>query len=137
MHSSWFFFSFFFFFDLFLCFFFQQVPAHALSSPDLLSKCQSTPDLVSTNINRYKLAVAKRELQNKNCSCLVNNGQLLNGYSKLPQSRIPQQNSANIYDVPSASTSRAPTGCSYVVSFCLAALMQSRSKNIISRTIQS
>lgn len=33
--------------------------AHALSSPDLLSAAHSTPDLISSVLNRYKLAVAK------------------------------------------------------------------------------
>uniref|UniRef100_A0A914RS02 Uncharacterized protein n=1 Tax=Parascaris equorum TaxID=6256 RepID=A0A914RS02_PAREQ len=37
----------------------QMSSAHALSSPDLLSAAHSTPDLISTVLNRYKLAVAK------------------------------------------------------------------------------
>lgn len=42
----------------------DQAPAHALSSPDLLGKCQSNPDLISSAIDRYKLAVAQSELKN-------------------------------------------------------------------------
>lgn len=37
----------------------QMSNAHALSSPDLLSAAHSTPDLISSVLNRYKLAVAK------------------------------------------------------------------------------
>lgn len=38
-------------------------PAHALSSPDLLSTCHSSPDLITSVLDRYRLAVAEAELR--------------------------------------------------------------------------
>ncbi|VDN00973.1 unnamed protein product [Thelazia callipaeda] len=38
-------------------------PAHALSSPDLISTCRSSPDLITSVLERYKLAVAEAELR--------------------------------------------------------------------------
>ncbi|CAG9531167.1 unnamed protein product [Cercopithifilaria johnstoni] len=38
-------------------------PTHALSSPDLLSTCRSSPDLITTVLDRYRLAVAEAELR--------------------------------------------------------------------------
>ncbi|VBB34176.1 unnamed protein product, partial [Acanthocheilonema viteae] len=38
-------------------------PGHALSSPDLLSTCRSSPDLITSILNRYRLAVAEAELR--------------------------------------------------------------------------
>ncbi|KAM3717829.1 Tyrosine-protein phosphatase non-receptor type [Dirofilaria immitis] len=37
-------------------------PGHALSSPDLLSTCRSSPDLITSILDRYRLAVAEAEL---------------------------------------------------------------------------
>ncbi|MCP9262391.1 hypothetical protein DINM_005784 [Dirofilaria immitis] len=36
--------------------------SHALSSPDLLSTCRSSPDLITSILDRYRLAVAEAEL---------------------------------------------------------------------------
>uniref|UniRef100_A0A915PMP0 Tyrosine-protein phosphatase domain-containing protein n=1 Tax=Setaria digitata TaxID=48799 RepID=A0A915PMP0_9BILA len=38
-------------------------PGHALSSPDLLSTCRSSPDLITSVLDRYRLAVAEAELR--------------------------------------------------------------------------
>ncbi|OZC12185.1 hypothetical protein X798_00706 [Onchocerca flexuosa] len=38
-------------------------PGHALSSPDLLSTCHSSPDLITSVLDRYRLAVAEAELR--------------------------------------------------------------------------
>uniref|UniRef100_A0A0N5AJX0 protein-tyrosine-phosphatase n=1 Tax=Syphacia muris TaxID=451379 RepID=A0A0N5AJX0_9BILA len=85
----------------------KRPPTHALSSPDLLTKCQSTPDLVSSNINRYKMAVAKRDLQNKECSCITNEHRV----NEYPNPAVSQP--SNGYDLAFVSTSMATTNCSY------------------------
>lgn len=41
----------------------QASPSHALSSPDLLSTCHSSPDLITSVLERYRLAVAEAELR--------------------------------------------------------------------------
>ncbi|VDM38543.1 unnamed protein product [Toxocara canis] len=46
----------------------QMYNGHALSSPDLLSTSHSTPELISSVLNRYELAVAARELQTSGIS---------------------------------------------------------------------
>ncbi|EFO19376.2 hypothetical protein LOAG_09119, partial [Loa loa] len=38
-------------------------PGHALSTPDLLSSCRSSPDLITSVLDRYRLAVAEAELR--------------------------------------------------------------------------